>query len=253
VKRNLLIFGGTSEGRLLCERLSRAGGRAVACTATAHGARLISGLAGIRPRAGRLDVRGMIRLMDGGGFDMVVDATHPYAQEVSATIRAACAATGLACVRVARGACDCRDGYRVANIEDAVDFLARTEGTVLLATGSRDLEAFRRLPDFRTRLYARVLPVPEVVARCLELGFPGDHLAAMQGPFSYEMNLAMLRHWQCRWLATKNSGAAGGMEAKMAAARDAGAQVLMIDRPPETDGMSLEAVLRLLQIHREET
>ena len=51
-----------------------------------------------------------------------------------------------------------------------------------------------------------MLSLPSVIEACRELGFEGKNLIAMQGPFSEEMNRAMLRQYDCRYLVTKDSG-----------------------------------------------
>lgn len=68
----------------------------------------------------------------------------------------------------------------------------------------------------------------------------------MQGPFSEELNLAMLRQIRARWLVTKASGAAGGFQEKLAAARRAGARVVVIRRPREETGLSLRELAEKL-------
>ena len=84
-----------------------------------------------------------------------------------------------------------------------------------------------------------------MVKRVFELGFDAGHVIAMQGPFSHETNLAMLRQTKAVFLVTKESGKAGGFEDKLTAAREAGAKVILIGRPKE-DGNSLSEVLRIL-------
>lgn len=91
-------------------------------------------------------------------------------------------------------------------------------GNVLLTTGSKELAAYGVVTD-QSRLYARVLSTEESVAQSRALGFEGRRLIAMQGPFSEELNLAMLRQIRARWLVTKASGAGGGFRRKLAAAR----------------------------------
>ena len=95
---------------------------------------------------------------------------------------------------------------------------------------------------YKERLYARVLSTPEVVKTCAELGFEGKHLICMQGPFSEELNVAMMRQIDAAYLVTKESGKAGGFEEKIRAAKKAGAKAVVIGRPSVEKGMSLEAV-----------
>lgn len=92
---SILIFGGTTEGRLLARELSRRGLPAWVSVATPLGAEELTGLPGITPLVGRKTEGEMAALLR--GFSQCVDATHPYAAEVSANIRAACAEAGVPC------------------------------------------------------------------------------------------------------------------------------------------------------------
>lgn len=196
-------------------------------------------------------------------FDVVVDATHPYAAEASANIRAAAGHLGICYLRLLRpatidaalpepgsdtsGRPPASHVVEVPDAAAAVRFLAGTEGPILLTTGSKDLPTFAALPDFATRLYARVLPDAAAVARARELGFPPAHLICMQGPFPREMNVATLRMVGARWMVTKDAGRPGGMPEKIAAAREAGVDLVVIARPPEPGTTySFERVLALL-------
>ena len=81
------------------------------------------------------------------------------------------------------------------SVQKAAEWLNEQEGAALLTTGSKELAAFTRVKDYEKRLYARVLSLPKVAAQCAELGFTGKHLICMQGPFSAEMNRAMIRQY----------------------------------------------------------
>ena len=98
----------------------------------------------------------------------------------------------------------------VKSIREAVEYLEKTSGNILVTTGSKELSAYTALTDYQERIYARVLSLPSVVEACQKLGFEGKHLIAMQGPFSKEMNEATLRQYECQYLVTKDSGKAGG-------------------------------------------
>ena len=251
-----LIFAGTTEGRLLAERLAAMGGvKATLCVATAYGKEVLGELPACFPvLARRLDREQMAELMAEGGFDAVVDATHPYAVEVTANIGAAARAVGLPCLRLLRartGAVDCQS---VERVEQAVEVLAGTVGAVLLTTGSKDLEKYTALPDYSRRLYPRVLPTVEAIETCERLGFLGSHIIAMQGPYSTELNRAMLKQFEIKTLVTKDGGRAGGFSEKVEAARSLGVEVLVIGRPTEETGLTLEQVMdELISREREGT
>ena len=246
----LLIFAGTYEGRLLAEALAGAGIEADVCTATAYGAEKLVGLDTIRLHTGRMTVKDIEAFIRRNSFDTVIDATHPYAREVTENIKKASKKTGINYIRLLRK----ENTYEnvVADTKAAVEALKSTKGNVLVTTGSKELHLYTALTDYRKRLYIRVLPAPEVISRCHELGFPTDHIIAMQGPFSKDMNLAMLNMYKCHTLVTKNTGEAGGLDEKFAAAAEAEAEVILIDRPVKETGLSLQEVLSLLGIEERE-
>lgn len=244
----LLIFAGTFEGRALCEYCSDAGVPAAACTATQYGADCLAGLPGITVYAGRQNAGEMLAFIKNGAFDTVVDATHPYANEVTDNIITACEAAGAEYVRLLREALSYDHFVTVPDTATAVAYLASVHGNVLVTTGSKELHVYCDLPHYKERLFVRVLPSGAIVNRCHELGFDEKHIIAMQGPFSHQLNMALLRQFDCQWLVTKNTGKTGGLDEKISAAEASGASVVMIDRPLHETGLSFKAVLQKLNI-----
>ena len=236
----ILIFGGTAEGRILAQRLSEQHAVTV-CVATALGAEELRGLS-CAVRTGRLTVRGMEQLAK--RYDLVIDATHPYAAEATRNIRAACEGASVPCRRILREASRETDGLRFPGCRAAAEYLSATDGNILLTTGSKNLGEFSGLD--RNRLYPRVLPTHEALSACEALGIPHAHILALQGPFSLEMNTAMLRQYQIRYLVTKDGGGPGGFSEKAAAARLTGAELILISRP-EDSGIGLEELLSELE------
>ena len=115
-----------------------------------------------------------------------------------------------------------------------MDYLEQTQGNILITTGSKELDKYTRLTNYKERCYARVLSVLPSVMQSIELGFSGKHLIAMQGPFSREMNLALLHQTEAKYFVTKESGKNGGFAEKLEAA-----VLLVIGRPIE-EGLSVE-------------
>lgn len=252
IKRNIVLFAGTTEGRQLAEYLQELDQAFVICVATGYGRDLLEELWGpshagaMEIRQGRLDVTEMEQMLDELRPELVIDATHPYAVEATKNIREACSRQkGLRLMRCLRepGGGDSLPGViHMPDVEAAVTWLSAVTGTVLVTTGSKDLAAYTRIKDYEQRIYARVLPSPEAVAQCRSLGIEGRHIIAMQGPFSEEMNLVQLREYGCAYLVTKDGGAAGGFSEKIKAARRAGAVAVVVDRPGTGDGMSLDEI-----------
>ena len=242
-----LIFSGTTEGRLLSEKLTASGIAHIVCVATEYGELVMepSGLADVRK--GRMTALEMYDLMKFEA-DKVFDATHPYAADVSHNIRTACLAADKEYVRILRdtdselfpGDADIRMFDNTASCAEA---LAETEGNILITTGSKELSIYTADEDVCSRLYARVLPSHESISLCEEAGLNGKHIIAMQGPFSMETDLALIKQFDIKTLVTKSSGSAGGAPEKISAAARAGIPVYMIGRPSEETGMSVNEVL----------
>ena len=242
---SILIFAGTTEGRELAEYLSRQEIRTEVCVATEYGGQLLGEDAYRTVHAGRMTADAMCAQMEelaeqADGGVLVVDATHPYAAEVSANIRTACKVSGAEYIRLIRESSPADGGELVAvdSVQEAVEFLKGTEGNILVTTGSKELAKFTELPGFTERVFARVLSTPEVAAACAQLGFTGKHLICMQGPFREDLNAAMLRQFDAKWMVTKESGKTGGFEEKIRAAQSAGARVVLVGRPPEEEGLT---------------
>ncbi len=235
---NILIFGGTTEGRLLAEALSKLGAEVTVSVATPLGAEKLAGLAGVTVWTGRKTAPELVPLLS--PFDLCVDATHPYAAEATANIRTACKRADIPLRRLLRPVSETEGVVRVGSCAQAAAFLAESEGTILLTTRSKELFFFAVL-DLR-RLFARVLPTHDGIRACEALGLPHSHILALQGPFSQKLNEAVLEQYQIHWLVTKDGGKAGGFEEKLAAARQTGASVLLVGRPPDA-GESLAAIL----------
>ena len=238
----ILLFGGTAEGHTLARRLAQAGHPVTCCVATDYGRDVLEPQPNLTVRMGRMD-QGAMEAEMGRGYDCVVDATHPYAAQVSGNIRAAAKAVNLPYQRLLRPREEAGDVLWADSPEQAVEILETMPGNVLLTTGSKDLAVFAQMPDFKERLWVRILPSMESLRGALELGYPAAHIICMQGPFSRQMNTATLRETGAEILVTKDTGRAGGFGEKAAAAQDAGAKLLVIRRPTSETGLELDALL----------
>ena len=243
----LCVFAGTSEGRELIKFLCAQGVQVTACVATEYGETLLEEAENLTISAKRLDEGEMRDLFSRENFDLVVDATHPYAPVVTENIAAACRETNTEYLRLLRPASGEAEGAAyVPDVPAAAAYLAETQGNILLTTGSKELGKFAGIPDFAERVYARVLPMDSSLESCRDAGLPPAHIIAMQGPFTRDLNIAMLKSISAAWLVTKDGGNAGGFAEKAEAAREAGARLLVIGRPPQRQGRGLEETAELL-------
>ena len=238
---NILIFSGTADGRRLSYELSAAGHAVTVSVASAAGKVFEEeGHAEIKTIYGRKKAAEMAGLMQ--VCDFVIDATHPYAVEVSREIRTAARAAGKRVLCLKRPASEVPPGaILVKTAGEAAAFLSETEGNILLTTGSKELAAFYGID--RDRLFVRILPTQAAVAAAEETGIDSRHILAMTGPFSAEMNELIIREKDIRYLVTKDGGREGGFYEKAEAAERTGIRLVLIERPEAADGLSCEAIL----------
>lgn len=259
----LLIFSGTTEGRELAEFLSAAGICCEVCVATEYGKAVMEPRDNLRIHPGRMDAAAMQERMREGKFLAVVDATHPYALEVSKNIQESAACVELPYLRLKRdtgagqeSAALLRDVTYVKDTAACISYLKETTGNIFLTTGSKELVYYAAEEKLKTRLYVRVLPGIESISICKEQGIPGKQIIAMQGPFSVELNEALLKQYQISVLVTKECGHTGGFLEKIEAAKRTGAAVVVIENPDAAEGDSREEILlklsRLLGVEFQE-
>jgi len=234
---NIIIFGGTTEGRALSWRLADAGAAVTVCVATPYGAEEQGDHSGVTVLVGRKTAEEMAALLRRA--PLCVDATHPYAAEASRNIRAACEAAGVPYRRLLRQGSDAAGAIFVNSAAEAAAYLRNTAGNILLTTGAKELGAFAVLDP--ARLYPRVLPSHEGLAACEAAGIAHRNIIAMQGPFSQVLNEALIRQYRIAWLVTKDGGAAGGFPEKRGAAEATGAKLVVLRRPEE-QGETFETI-----------
>ena len=243
----IIVFAGTTEGCDISNFLAEHQIHVLACVATDYGSKSLKENEYLKIHAGRLTEPEMEALLNEKKPEMVLDATPPYAAEVTENIRPACQTTGLEYRRVLREAGAYQDqAVYVPDTQAAIEFLEGTEGNILLTTGSKELGKYTALSDAGERIYARVLSLPSVMETCKGYGFEGKHLIGMQGPFSMELNAAMLRQFDCKYLVTKDTGKAGGFQEKIDAALSCGTVPVIIGRPLKEEGLSVAECRHML-------
>ncbi len=236
----VIVFSGTTEGRRLSAALAKLGAKVTVCVATEYGAEEQGRIPGVTVHTGRMEPDSMARLMQ--GMNLCIDATHPYAEAATANIRRAADLACLTYKRLLRPASPLPPGSLTApDAPAAAALLQNTEGNILLTTGAKELAAFSGLGV--QRLYPRVLPSAQSLGACEAAGIPHRNVIAMQGPFSTELNVALLRQFRIRYLVTKDGGPQGGFAEKAEAARRTGTVLVVIRRPADS-GETEEEILQ---------
>ena len=229
----VLVIGGTSDARQICQQLDAAGVGYTLSVATPTGQQLAGNIRG-QVRCGRLELGEMVAWLQQNRTRWVIDASHPYADVVSRNIAHACEQAQVLLSRYQRPeqVPDLTHPllFYVASLEAACEQARELGERILLTTGSKDLARWRAGLPGKT-LLARVLPVPDVVAQCAALGFGVGDIFALCGPFSAEFNAAFYRQYRVEVMITKASGAEGGYLEKIEPALAAGIPCIVITRP----------------------
>lgn len=232
----ILIMGGTTESILFANKLKMKGFDVVLSTASDYGQHLArKGFDG-RIISGKRDEGELILLCRDMGVEALVDMSHPYATEVSKNSIQAAKGLNIPYYRYERPETLKPEALRqnieyFDSYEEAGAWLNRRQGNILVTTGSKFAEKWVAAIEDIRRLHIRFLPDGEQIEIMEGLGLKPDQLLAMKGPFSAEMNLAMLHHIEGKFLITKESGDAGKVDEKLSAAQQAGATIIMIRRP----------------------
>jgi precorrin-6A/cobalt-precorrin-6A reductase len=229
----VLILGGTGEARALAARL--AGDRRFTVTSSLAGRVSDPALPLGDVRIGGFGgVDGLATYLRAEGIDAVVDATHPFAATISSHAAHAATQTARPIVMLRRpGWCESGgDAWRrVPDIATAARAAAASPpGCVFVTTGRRDLGAYAG--DDQHDFLVRTVDPPEGDSP------PRMTLLLDRGPFTVEGETALMARYDVRMLVTKDSG--GEMtSAKLAAARERGIPVVMVERPPVTAGVDV--------------
>jgi precorrin-3B C17-methyltransferase len=249
----LWVFSGTSDGNALANELAQQGYPVVVSAATEYGGEVAAQhCSGVSVWAGHQGVEARKQALSQHQARAIVDATHPYASLISEQLMGLSKNLNIPYLRFERPSSFAADsGIECDSTEQAAEQAIKCGQRIFLTTGSKDLATFLQTPGAKEReWFVRVTPDPEFIQRAIDLGVPRSHICAMQGPFSQAFNEALWRDLKIDCVITKDSGDAGGYQAKVAATQALDIPLLVIKRPkleyPFTTS-TFDEVLRQLQ------
>ena len=249
--KKIFLIAGTEDGRKLAEFLLRRGFDVTASVVSDYGRKLLETCAGVKINDKPLNRDELEKILREENFNCLVDASHPYAQNVSTNAISAAQTAQIPYIRYERAEVEFTYDkiFRVESYEAAAIKASELGKNIFLTTGSRNLKIFVDLLK-DCNLTARVLPTAEVLAQCEILGLTPKQIIAMQGKFSAELNVELFKHAGAEVIVTKNSGQIGGADTKIQAAQILNLPVVMIDRPKifyPNLAETFDAVLKFLE------
>lgn len=235
VGKKIWLIGGTQESAELARVLLQFGFSCVVSVTTASARSLYPTAPELQIWVGRLDVQGLPAFLQAHPVAAILDASHPFAVEISQLAIAMAAQTGIPYLRYERpllpAGCHASTTVYLDSFERLFTEKLLSQQRVLLTVGYRPLALFK---PWQTQavLFARILPSVPALEAALEAGFTPDRLIALRPPISAELERSLWQQWQLSMVVTKASGSAGGEDVKQQVAAELGIQLIVVDRPP---------------------
>lgn len=229
------VLAGTGDSFELIDKLEKNNIDLAASVVTNYGKQKLAGQ-NIKVIKGELNVSEMKNFIKNYEIDLIIDATHPFAENVSKNIIKASEKTNTKFIRYERKTIDLTK-YPQKYILDVKSYkeAAKTANNyekVFLTIGSNNLSYFiEEIEDWQERIIARILPDWKFIKKARELGFTPANLIGIQGPFSKKLNKNLFEEYKVDVLVTKASGKIGGLETKIKAAVELEIPVIVIRRP----------------------
>lgn len=222
------VIGGTKDSREFIEKFPKKS-LLIATTATEYGEELIKGY-GIKSLAKKMDYEEIKDFVRDENIKLIVDLSHPYAKEISSNAIQISKEMNLSYVRYERGEIQLGEKNCFPTPEEIAIYLENLQENILITLGSNSIEKFKNLKNL-SNIYFRVLPTVEVIEKCRYFGISPKNIFAVQGPFSENMNRAIIEEYNIKYLVTKQSGETGGEREKVEACRKSGVKIIYLEKP----------------------
>lgn len=230
--RRIIVFSGTYDGRMLIERLINEGFNVTVCVATALGAEYLKYNENIDVISERLDLNKIKNLFLDKKPDFIIDATHPYATEISINLMSVCSELNILYARFERKRLEINKRFDIVNnYDEAIDILNMSYGNILVTTGINNAEVFKKVLNWNKRIYIRILNTENSLKKCIDLGFEKDNIILSNGILSVKENIEQIEKFDIKIMVSKESGEAGGFIQKSEAVLLKGLKFIVISRP----------------------
>lgn len=230
----IALIVGTSEGKVILSHLNKYTDNILVSTATTYGGELLVDYKYKILNDKPLVYEELKALFMESGVRVIVDASHPYAVQISETAMKIAKDMGIEYVRYERkSTLDTLPNndliIEVPTYEELGEALKDIDGCILNTTGSRNIDKILEL-KLENRIVHRVLPSLKVMEEVFNLGVRVEDLIFIKGPIGYELNKAFIKEYDGKALITKDSGPQGGTYEKIKAAIDMGIKVFVVER-----------------------
>ena len=237
-KLNILLLGGTKDSTELIKHLkANYDTNILTTTTTEYGSKLALEAGSDETIARPLLKDEIIELINNSDFDLLIDATHPFAEHITQTSVSVSKICEIAYIRFERPSLNL-DEFDTSHIiyaksfENAGEIISKEipDGNILHFAGANTMEDVLKNVS-KERFYPRVLKVPKSMEKCEKLGIEDNHIIAMKGAASLKENIDLIEKYDASVMITKESGEIGGVIEKIEAANQKDISLIMIKRP----------------------
>lgn len=242
---------GTGEGRKILSEINKYTDKIVVSTATEYGYEIYQEFKAKHFNYKPLNEDGFKKLIKEFGITVFVDASHPYASEVSKALINVCKEMNIDYIRYERKSYfnDLKDSENIIFIdkyEELENVFKNIDGNILNTTGSNNALKIEVLKGQNNRIIHRILPSPKVISKLLDNGISMDSIIAIKGPFGFEINNGIIKEYKIKALITKDSGEEGGMKEKISSSLLNNVKLIVIKRPKLNYGLEFNDVNEML-------
>ena len=224
------VIGGTKDSRDFLEKFIKYDKDIIVSTATEYGAKLIENLP-IKISSEKMDKEDMLKFVDANKITKVIDTSHPYAFEVSKNAMEVAEEKKIEYFRFEREKIDIlpKKYKNFEDIKSLIEYVENLEGNILVTLGSNNVPLFRGLKNL-SNIYFRILSRWDMVKKCEDNNILPKNIIAMQGPFTENMNIAMMEQFNIKYLITKKTGDTGGEREKVSACDKLDVEIVYLEK-----------------------
>ncbi len=234
LRERIWLIGGTQESREIAIALSQTNLPCTITVTTEPARSLYPPASNLRVLVTRLDINQLEKFLTDEKIGAILDASHPYAVEISRGAIASANQLQIPYLRYERLSVDtAKNSSQIIQLDSFNTLINKDylQGKrVLLILGYRPLPLFHNWQDKAT-LFARILPSVTAMEAAIAAGFTPDRIIALRPPVSANLEKALWEHWQISLVVTKASGTPGGEDIKRMVAAELGIPLIVINRP----------------------
>lgn len=241
---NIFLLGGTKDATNIIKHLKENYDAFILTTTTTeYGAKLAKECGSDKTIARPLPKDEIIDILTDEKFDLIIDATHPFAQHITQTIISVSDQLKIPYIRFERPPTnlenmDTSHIHYVNSFDEAGKLIASefSQGNVLHFAGANTMGEILKYVS-PEKFYPRILKVDSSLEKCKKLNVDSDHIIPMNGAATTQENIELIEKYGACVMITKESGEIGGVIEKIDAANEKGIDIIMIQRP-KIEGLS---------------